>query len=99
MILTPETVDELPYALPLSLKMSEKEMMRKISATSVNDMDDDEIPFIANIQNTRIRSKRDVPEDLDMPSVSPHWLPGHVVGKSPQIIDFAVNYQQNRHQV
>ena len=32
-------------------------------------------------------------------SVTPHWLPGHVVGRSPQIIDFAVNYEENRHQV
>ncbi len=47
----------------------------------------------------RLRTKRDIPDDIEGPSVSPHWLPGHVVGKSPQIIDFAVNYQQNRHQV
>ena len=55
--------------------------------------------FLIFIRLIRLRTKRDIPDDIEAPSVSPHWLPGHVVGKSPQIIDFAVNYQENRHQV
>jgi len=42
--------------------------------------------------------KRDLPYE-EGSSVSPHWLPGHVVGKSPQIIDFAANYEHQKHLV
>jgi hypothetical protein len=54
------------------------------------------LPFCPSVKIILFSSDRNKRESI---SVSPHWLPGHVVGRSPQIIDFAVNYEQNRHMV